>query len=270
MDKQELLRSLGLSTYESAVYEALLGVGQAKVQDLAQLVDVPRPQIYVALGTLMEKGICREIRGKVTMYAAIPPAVAFRPVLRQEEELLKAKAEGIRKLDEEQRTRVPEDVPQDFVQVLKGRQVKHFIDELAAGTTDQLLIALKYTHKQSAKSLAGAMQSEAALLGRGVKVRCLYERASLEQPEVRAALRQLGELGEDARVIPAVPMDLMVFDARAALFSLTTARDVTVFAFTHPNLVETVRNSFEYLWQQGRDVKETLAVRHDGSKMQQE
>ena len=94
--------------------------------------------------------------------------------------------------------------------------------------------------------------------------------ASLEQPEVRSALKELGEKGEDGRVIPTLPMDLMVFDTRAALFSLTTAKDVTVFAFTHPNLVETARNSFEYLWQQGRDVKETLAARDDGSKMQQE
>ncbi len=78
MDSKELLRALGLSTYEADVYHALLKLEQAKVQDLTQIVAVPRPQIYVALGALLEKGLCREIRGKVTYYAAVAPSTALR------------------------------------------------------------------------------------------------------------------------------------------------------------------------------------------------
>jgi sugar-specific transcriptional regulator TrmB len=267
MDSKELLRALGLSTYEADVYNALLKVDQAKVQDLAQVVAVPRPQIYVALGALLEKGLCREIRGKVTFYAAVEPSTAFRSILRQEEELLKVKAEGVRALDEEHHRLAPESVPPNFVQVLRGRQVRHQIDELAAGTEKELLITLKYAHEQTPQSVAGAVKAETAMLERGVRVRCIYERLSLERPEVRSALRQLAERGEEVRMMESVPMDMMVFDHRAALFSLTAVRGgVTVFTFTHPSLVETMRLSFDHLWQQGRDIKESLADKTEADK----
>jgi len=260
VDSKELLRALGLSTYEADVYRALLGVDKAKVQDLARVVDVPRPQIYVALGTLLEKGLCRELRGKVTFYAAVDPSTAFRSTLRQEEELLKAKIEGVRALDEEHHQLAPESVPPNFVQVLRGRQIRHSIDELTAATTQELIISLKYVKEQTAKSIAGAVKAETAMLERGILVRCLYEQAALQHPEVRQALRQLTSRGEEARVIESVPMDLMVFDRRAALFSLAAERDgVTVFVFAHPSLVESMRLSFDRLWEQGTDVIKELS-----------
>jgi sugar-specific transcriptional regulator TrmB len=260
MDSLELLRALGLSTYEAEVYRALLKVDKAKVQDLARVVAVPRPQIYVALGALLEKGLCREIRGKVTFYAAVTPTTAFRSVLRQQEDLLKAKAEGVRALDEEHHRLAPESVPPNFVQVLKGRQIRHSIDELTAATTKELFISLKYVQEQTPKSIEGAVKAETAMLERGIRVRCLYERPALQRAEVRQALRQLTERGEEARTIDTVPMDLMVFDHRAALFSLAEERGgVTVFVFAHPSLVESMRLGFDHLWQQGRDVKESLA-----------
>jgi|GEM_PF-535638 len=260
VDSLELLRSLGLSTYEAEVYRALLKVDKAKVQDLARIIAVPRPQIYVALGALLEKGLCQEIRGKVTFYSAVAPTTAFRSALRREEELLKAKAEGIRTLNEEHHQLAPGSVPPSFVQVLRGRQIRHSIDELTAATAKELLISLRYVQEQTAKSIAGAVKAETAMLERGIHVRCLYEQAALEHPEVRQALRQLTARGEEARVIPSVPMDMMVFDGRAALFSLAEERGgVTVFVFAHPSLVESMRLSFDNLWQQGKDVTKELS-----------
>jgi sugar-specific transcriptional regulator TrmB len=255
MDSLELLKALGLSTYEAEVYRALLKTDKAKVQDLARVVAVPRPQIYVALGALLEKGLCQEIRGKVTFYSAAAPGTAFRGTLRREEELLKAKAEGVRALDEEHHQLEPESVPPNFVQVLRGRQIRHTIDDLVAATAKELFISLKYVKEQTAKSVEGAVKAESAMLERGIQVRCLYEQAALQHPEVRQALRKLTGEGEEARVIESVPMDMMIFDRRAALFSLAEERGgVTVFVFAHPSLVESMRLSFDSLWQQGRDV----------------
>jgi len=266
MESRELLRGLGLSTYEAEVYQALLRLGQAKVQDLARVTSVPRPQIYVALGALREKGMCREMRGKVSTYAAVAPGIAFRGLLKQEATRLKARAEGIRELDEAYQRRAPAGMSPDFVQVLRGRQVRHFIDEQVAQTKEELLILMKYTHTQSAKSLEGAARSETALLGRGVRVRCLYEVASLEHAEIIPILRRLMEHGEQGRVIAAVPLDMMVFDQRAALFSLTTLQgELTVFAFSHPDLIQVMRHSFEHLWHQGRSLRESLKRESKGS-----
>jgi sugar-specific transcriptional regulator TrmB len=262
MESRDLLRGLGLSTYEAEVYEALLGLGQAKVQDLARVTSVPRPQIYVALAALCGKGMCREMRGKVTAFAAVAPGIAFRGLLKQEEAQLKSRTEGIRELDEAHQRRRPESMSPDFVQVLRGRQVRHFIDEQTAQAKEELLILMKYAHAQTAKSLEGAARSETALLERGVRVRCLYEVASLEHAEIVPILRRLMKRGEQGRVIPAVPLDLMVFDQRAALFSLATQQGgVTVFAFNHPDLIHVMRLSFEQLWHEGRSLREFLKQR---------
>ena len=100
MNTKELLRALGLTAYEAEVYEALVRLECAKVNDLARIVSVPRPQIYVALRGLMDHGMVNETRGQVSIYSAVAPAIAFKGLLKQEEELLKAKSEAIRKLNE--------------------------------------------------------------------------------------------------------------------------------------------------------------------------
>lgn len=257
---RELLIGLGLLTYEAEVYEALVRLKSAKVQELARAVSVPRPQIYVALGKLIEKGMVTESRGKVTRYSAVAPRIAFRAALKREEETLRAKTEYVAKLDEVFRRTGGSNVPPGFVLVLKGRQVKNFIDEQVAGAQKQVLILLKSARGQSAKSLEGAARAELSLLERGVRVQCLYEAASLQDENMVAILKQVVAAGEQARVVKQVPMNMMVFDDKAALFSLTDEQgDLTVFVFTHPDLIQVTKNNFHYLWEQGENLKPVLS-----------
>lgn len=260
MDNREILMSLGLLTYEADVYEALVKLGSARVQELALAVSVPRPQIYVALGKLIEKGLATETRGKVTQYAAAAPGSAFQRTLKREEEALRAKHEFVRKLDRQFRRRATGEIPANFVLVLKGRQVKEFIDRQVAEAAREVLILVKSAQGQSAKSLEGAAQAETAMLKRGVRVRCLYEPAGLSDAAALPYVRRLARAGEKARVVESVPMNMMVFDDRNALFSLTTEQgELTVFAFTHPDLIRVMRNSFQYLWDQGEELRAALS-----------
>jgi len=260
MNTKDSLRSLGLTAYEAEVYEALVRMERVKVQDLAGMVSVPRPQIYVALRGLVEKGVCVETKGPVSLYSAVNPEHAFRQVLKREEAALQAKAEAVKKLELEHQQREREEAPAHLITVLKGAQVKRYIDDMADKAQSEVLILLKSAAGQSTKSLEGAARSEIGMLGRGVRVRCLYEEASLADEQVAAILRKLLAAGEESRVIPSVPMNMMVFDDRSAMFSLASERaGVTVFAFTHPDLVLMMKTGFEFLWQQGRSTKEALS-----------
>lgn len=90
-------------------------------------------------------------------------------------------------------------------------------------------------------------------------MRCLYEKASAENPALRRALLRLLQAGEEGLVVPEVPMNMMVVDDAAALFSLTLEKtDVTVFVSRHPALVAAMRASFECYWHKGRDLARTL------------
>ncbi len=259
MKTKELLRSFGLSRYEAEVYDALVRVEKAKVQDLARMISVPRPQIYVALGKLMDKGMCSERRGKVSYYSAVAPDVAFQDILREQEEALRDRTEGMKKLAEAFERLEKEDVPDDFVRVLKGRQIKEFMDRLAQEARDEVLVFFKSAQEQSAKSLEGAVKLEANLLKRGVRIRCLYEQEGIRNPKVVPLLERLLKCGEEGRVVRSVPMNMSTFDDRATLFTLTSEKDrVTVFVFSHPALVAAMKASFEFLWQKGRDLTKVL------------
>jgi sugar-specific transcriptional regulator TrmB len=185
--------------------------------------------------------------------------IAFRSFLRQEELALKAKQAGIEQLNREHERLEKSDVPPHFAQVLRGRQIKNFIDDLAERSETEVLIFTKSAEDQSAKSVEGAARSEIGMLERGVRVRCIYEPAVIENQEVFPVLERLRAAGEDSRIVPSVPMNMMVFDARAALFSLTEpSGGLTVFAFTHPDLVRLMKNSFEYTWGQGKSLRQAL------------
>lgn len=267
MQTKELLRSFGLSSYEAEVYEALLGVEGARVQDLVRLCAVPRPQIYVALGRLMNKGLCAEHKGRVSYYTASAPDLAFEALLRREEEALRARAEAVKQLAARTRRADKSGVPLSFIEVLKGAKIREFMDSVVLAAEQEVLTFLKSAQERSAESLEGAVRLETVLLKRGASVRCLYERRSAESPALRDALLRLLQAGEQGRVVGEVPMNMMVVDDRAVMFSLTVEKDdVTVFVSRHPALIAAMRASFECYWQKGTDLARVLKAARTRSR----
>lgn len=57
----ELLREIGLSQNEARVYEALLQIGEASVQEISLKAKVHRRNVYDSLNKLMEKGLVSEV-----------------------------------------------------------------------------------------------------------------------------------------------------------------------------------------------------------------
>jgi sugar-specific transcriptional regulator TrmB len=260
--RQELLRSLGLSPYEAEVYDALGRLGRAKVLDIARQVSVPRPQVYVALKKLAVRGLCTEVKGKVSVYVAVDPGTAFEPALAEARAALERQEEGVRSLAEAfERAGTPAG-PDDFVQVLRGAQVRKFMDGLYERAREQVLVFFKYAQARKVESLEGGLMLEQRMLKRGLRIRCLYELAALEDEALVDYYRRALAAGELARVVPTVPMNALVFDDTAAAFSLPSEREgSTVFVFSHPALVATVKAGFEFYWQAGRDLGELLPKR---------
>jgi hypothetical protein len=65
--------------------------------------------------------------------------------------------------------------------------------------------------------------------------------------------------GEAGRVVATVPMNLMIFDDRAALFTLTTETgDTTVYVFAHWDLIAIMKSSLEHFWEHGENLRTAL------------
>jgi len=74
MELQSYLEQLGLAEKESAVYLALLQLGQAPVQQIAKKASIVRPTAYVILDSLIRKGLVKKgLVGKKTVFISSPP-----------------------------------------------------------------------------------------------------------------------------------------------------------------------------------------------------
>ncbi|VVC00050.1 HTH-type sugar sensing transcriptional regulator TrmBL1 [uncultured archaeon] len=70
----ELLREMGLSANEAKVYEALLSIGEASVQQISTKSGVHRRNVYDSLSKLTEKGLASEsfVKGEMNFKAMHP------------------------------------------------------------------------------------------------------------------------------------------------------------------------------------------------------
>ncbi|MDO8590618.1 MAG: helix-turn-helix domain-containing protein [bacterium] len=74
MDKNEILKSLGLTEYESQIYISLLEKGVSGISKISRETGINRPAIYKIIPTLLGKGIVTEvIKKKQKLYSAENP-----------------------------------------------------------------------------------------------------------------------------------------------------------------------------------------------------
>ncbi|MCS7250358.1 MAG: hypothetical protein NZ608_05450 [candidate division WOR-3 bacterium] len=258
MDKKlfEILKSFGLTNYETEVYGALLKVDKAKVSDLAEMVNVPRPQIYLILKRLIDLGLCAEKKGKIKYYSCLPPQIGFQKLLEKEEAELKKKFSLIKELEKIYKKRENNVKSFGFVEVIKGESGREYLTSLLRKAQQEVLVFCKYILKKTKERLEKSYNMEMEALKNKVKVRCLYERSFFNDPDVFPYIKKLIKNGEEARVIDYLPMNLTIIDNKNATFSLLgeDEEDVVIFLFTHPALLELMKAGFEYYWQKGKKV----------------
>ncbi|ACV12716.1 transcriptional regulator, TrmB [Halorhabdus utahensis DSM 12940] len=117
-DVLDSLETLGLSNYEAQVFLALQRLGTGTAQDVSDVSDVPRSQVYGAAEDLAEKGLVEVVEASPKAYRSVTLATA-RDVLTERLERERTRAfehlESIRTQDDER------DASGD-VSTLRGRQ----------------------------------------------------------------------------------------------------------------------------------------------------
>jgi len=78
MDEIELLKSTGLSKYESLIYKTLVKNGILTAKEISKMGKVPMGKIYEVLSTLEEKGFLEIQKGRPILYRANEPSIAFK------------------------------------------------------------------------------------------------------------------------------------------------------------------------------------------------
>ncbi|PNV77413.1 MAG: hypothetical protein C0200_06290 [Thermoproteota archaeon] len=74
----DLMRALGLSSYEAKAYTALLLHGPLTSTELASHGGIPQPRVYDIIRGLVEKGLVQISHGRPKKFSAISPEVALK------------------------------------------------------------------------------------------------------------------------------------------------------------------------------------------------
>jgi sugar-specific transcriptional regulator TrmB len=77
----EYLRQVGLTTYESEAYLALLSKRMMTAEEISRITSVPITRVYGTLEQLMQKGFAKIVQGRPKRFHAISPEQAKREYL---------------------------------------------------------------------------------------------------------------------------------------------------------------------------------------------
>jgi DNA-binding CsgD family transcriptional regulator len=241
---------LGLGSAEWAAYELLVDRPSATLAEMSASWDRTEP-LGPVLTLLEDRGLISTATDGVTRYRAVAPAAAFQgPLLDYEEELDAARQRMI-VLDAAYRSSQPERDPPEPVEVVAGRRA-------VEGRLAQLWRGVRREMRCLDTHPTGTAPGAAELLGRGRACRTIYDPLSLSQPGSLAAIDNLIRAGQQARVLPQLPLRLCVADDRLAVLPLSGDAILLVYPSA---LLDVLVKLFDGLWQRAMPLHQPAAQR---------
>lgn len=252
-----VLEAVGVSRDEEAVYRLLLARPGAGPDELAQTLGCETGLVRTALARLETLGLAGRRPGNLERWTAARPDLALDALVAQRERELSRVRLAAQALLAEM---VEDGAPGRLVEVISGRQaVSQRFHQLAAGAREELLVLDRPPYATSIRD-----SPTRAALRRGVTVRTVYARESLDEPEGWVALREHVAAGELARVLADLPLKLALADRRLAILPLTLHANAVVSSaiLVHASpLLDALVALVETLWRIAMPVPD---VKNDG------
>jgi len=275
-------KEIGLSSNEVKSYLSLLERDTLTVPEVSKLAGIPPPNAYRALERLMSKGLCISRPGPTKKYSASDPSLLEDKLLseldtatqvdldnlrkREKEILEKAKVTKenigamIRELKPQYECRQQKTDPLDYIEIIKDPyQIHKRFIQLVAGAREEIIAFCKPPYSGPKERLQEQFEQQVEPLQRGVRLKAIYEvpQDKEEIPWLLEALNSAAKYGEESRAIKRLPMKMVIFDERIALFALqdpvSKQISLTSQIVEHPALAESLKILFETLWGQAED-----------------
>ncbi|WP_329234622.1 helix-turn-helix transcriptional regulator [Streptomyces canus] len=241
--------AVGVSASDEAVYQAILHQPDAGPAGWALLTGASAARVRESCDRLLGVGLLQP-PDSMGGLRAIDPRVAVRGLIRRREtvsELLAATAEEMATAYEAGLLR---EEPTRLIEVASGEgAIAARLEEMYARAERE--VCLFDTPPYLAPPVR-QMDLQADLLRRGIVSRGIYAAPALEDPKALSRALRMVELGEQARVLPSVPLKLLVVDGCRALLPLTAsvAGGYCAVVVWHSAVTEALQKLFEMAWQQ--------------------
>ena len=147
-----------------------------------------------------------------------------------------------------------------LVEILTGEQAAaRRFQELQASCHEELLLFDRPPYAAPPDN-----PQQAPVLRRGVRWRTIYAPESMERPGAREHVESLMSAGEVARVLPGLPLKLVVVDRRTALLPLTLDQALAQTAVIHRStLLDAMVTLFETFWERALPLGSGPAAPHE-------
>lgn len=255
----DMLKSLGLNSYERKLFVTLLSKGTSNAGTLSELSGVPRSRTYDVLESLADKGFIVVQSSKPLKYVAIDPREALDRLKSKHEEdynIMVKRIELVKKgknIDELQKlfkNGIKTVDPTDFTGALKGRNsMNQQMQTLIKNSKKSFSLVtsfdgLKELYENHSKSL-----QEAAKRGVKIKIAARLENANDE------AVKQLKSFAEIKNIKSDVSGRFAIADSKEFIFALTNdsnthpTQDLHLWSQSDHAAGELLEPLFRMLWK---------------------
>lgn len=252
-DPQPLLEPLGLQPFDEAVYRRLLRAPASSPADIAEVLQASPARVRGALARLGQAGLVRASADgrRPGRLQIAEPSAALGALLRRRREELDQAAGAVGEFVTDYRSGALATAPAQIIDVVSGTaEVVRRTSDLARAVERDILV---FDTPPYASDLNGEVARELSRLQRGVRIQSLYSASALRDPARLARVRALVSAGEQARVLPELPLKLHIYDRQTAVVPLVStpwaAESVAIVG--ESGLLEALIALFDALWERG-------------------
>lgn len=249
------LVELGLSPTEAQIYLALVERASLGASAIAGATGLSRTSVYQILCALEDKGLIESGLGHGSKFAVVAPDLALPSLVVRERETLSQRERLAHQLGQQLVALVGPTATgtEEPIQVIRNPQV--FTDRFerlqleAERQVDMIVKAPILNPRKDNPTQAKAQR-------RGIRFRCLYEPAVLEDPAIKPYVEGWIAGGEQARVhYGELPYKLVVYDTEVVLLALKMPGDeLRALLIRHEQLAKSLSMLFEFLWNEGEPI----------------
>jgi predicted DNA-binding transcriptional regulator len=273
---REKLQELGLAGREAEVYLALLGKRELTAPEISRITTITRTKAYEILQNLVKKGLCNETyKNASKVFTSVEPKIAIHNLLSvYEQELIRKKElaeKSLEKLVALYNDKDENTDSLDYIEVLTNvGQIRERWLEIEHNTKKEIIVFTKppYTAKFGTN-----IEAQSKMKNNNVKMRGLYEYASLQSPEeIKNLIRGIEafqSVGEESKIIKELPIKLAVIDEKITMLVLndpvSMQPSITTIVVTHTDFARAQKAVFETYWDKAmivQDFKEKFEEEH--------
>ncbi|MFF3062543.1 helix-turn-helix domain-containing protein [Streptomyces sp. NPDC057909] len=237
---------LGLTAGQTQVYEHLVERQIRNPHQVAEELALEPDAVLEAMQRLDELGLVAQDPEDSSLFSVIPPDLSLEALIRRKEGELQRMRLYTEGLADRYRIAARRDRSDEIVEVIRGsREIGTCVDQLVCQARNRLEVLSRPPYLNG---FSPGREELKALEG-GLPARVIYAKEALEQDSAAETLRTLGAVGEQTRILPEVPVKLLMADRRLALVPLATEEGAAVVVVRPSGLLDALVVLFDTLWE---------------------